>query len=209
MSERERERERGRAADAERTIAADDVDDVVGVAAALEQADQQRVGVGEMKEIAAELRIDPRYVEPAIDSLERGRRMAREARERARKRRIALAIRGAIGLGGIAAALALGAAWTRGVLAPAWSDVERARAQVETVRERRERVEEIWRDRPASLDRDAELAGAENRVGIERRRYDEAAAAYNARAGGLPHVLFCRVAGVPCRAELSSEIEGW
>lgn len=72
--------------------------------------------------------------------------------------------------------------------------------------ERRAHVEEIWRERPESLDRDAELAGAENRVGIERRRYDEAAAAYNASASTLPHALTCGLVGVPCRAPLASEI---
>lgn len=203
MSDPERER-RGA-----RSIAAEDVDDVVGVASELERAAQERVPVEEMKEIAAELRIDPSYVEPAIAMLERRRDQAKVADECERAVRYRRARRAVIGAGALALALGLGLAWTRSALAPAWAEVERARAQVETVRERRERVEAIWRDRSPSIDRDAELAGAENRVGIERRRYDEAAAAYNARASGLPHALLCAASGVPCRAELSSEIEGW
>jgi hypothetical protein len=55
------------------TIAADDVDDVVGLATELERRASERVDVETMKAIAAELSIDPKYVEPAIANLERRR----------------------------------------------------------------------------------------------------------------------------------------
>lgn len=190
----------------ERTIAREDVDDVVGVASELAEAESARVRVEDMKEIAADLAIDPKLVEPAIDTLERRRAEERAAAARAAAERRTWAMR----VGAVVAALAIvtgvGTAWTRSALAPRWAEVERARSQVETVIDRRAHVEAIWRDRPAGLDRDAELAGAENRVGVERRRYDEAAADYNATASSLPHALLCGLAGVPCHAPLASDI---
>lgn len=195
--------------DPERTIPAEDVDDVVGVASELEHVEQRRVRVAEMKEIAEDLRIDPKYVEPAIDALER-RRAEESARAEARRAtRRAWMVRVAIAVAAAIAVVVGGAAWTRASLAPRWAEVESARSQVENVIDRRERVEAIWRDREVGPDRDAELAGAENRVGIERRRYDQSAAEYNASASGLPHALFCGLAGVPCRAPLASEIDSF
>lgn len=190
----------------ERTIPRQDVDDVVGVASELAEAEAQRVRVADMKEIAAELAIDPRHVEPAIAALERRRAEEKAAADRASAARRAWMVR--LGTASVVAlVVTLGAvAWTHSTLAPRWAEVEARRAQVETVLERRADVEAIWADRAPSLDRDAELAGAENRVGVERRRYDEAAADYNAAAAGLPHALVCGLAGVPCHAPLSSEV---
>lgn len=200
------ERERQADLEAERSIAREDVDDVVGVASELAQAEEARVRVEDMKEIAEELAIDPKHVEPAIETLERRRAEAREAEQRSSALRRTWAMRLGTALG-VVAALAGGASmWTRAALAPRWVEVEQARSQVETVIERRARVEEIWRDQPSSLDRDAELAGAENRVGVERRRYDEAASEYNATASSIPHALVCGWVGVPCHAPLASEI---
>ncbi|MDQ3033067.1 MAG: LemA family protein [Myxococcota bacterium] len=195
--------------DRERTIPADDVDDVVGVASELEHAEQRRVRVAEMEDIAEDLRIDPKYVAPAIETLERRRAQALEERTAQLARRRTWIARGAIALAATGVLLIGGAGWTRSALAPRWSEVERARSQVENVIDRRERVEAIWRARPSGLDRDAELAGAENRVGIERRRYDESAAAYNATASGAVCSMFCGIAGVPCRAPLASEIDSF
>jgi hypothetical protein len=191
------------------TIAADDVDDVVGLATELERQASERVDVETMKAIAAELSIDPKYVEPAIANLERRRAEATEAEGRARAKRRRLALRGMSAMAAVGVVLALGAEFTRASLGAAWAEVERARAQVETVRARRTSVEARFRDRPTSRERDAERSGAENRVGIERRRYDAAAAAYNASASGVACALFCGFTRLPDRAPLSSEIEGW
>ncbi len=188
------------------SIPRDDVDDVVGVASELAEAELARVRVEDMKEIAAELAIDPKHVEPAIETLASRRREEAEREARAAAGRRAWAVRVSAVIGALVAIAAACGLWTRSTLAPQWVEVERARSQVETVIERRARVESIWRDREPSLDRDAELAGAENRVGIERRRYDEAAAAYNAAASGLPHAAMCALVGVPCHAPLASEI---
>lgn len=58
----------------------------------------------------------------------------------------------------------------------------------------------------AGNDANAELAGAESRVGIEKRRYDEAATAYNQNAGGWLGPLARRVNGLPPSVPLSSEV---
>ena len=196
-----------------RHVDRDDVDDVVGVAQELESAAttaaDRKLAVDDVKDIAGQLRIDPRYVEPAIDEL--ARRREDEARQRAAKRASRLAAIKAA-MAAVLAALVIagsGALWTRSALGPPLAEVERHRAQVENVVDRRERIEAIWRDQPAGLDRDAELAGAENRVATERRRYDEAATDYNARAASLPHAVFCGWSGPPCRVPPSSEVEGW
>ena len=58
---------------------------------------------------------------------------------------------------------------------------------------------------PPGPDRDAELSGAENRVRIERARYDETAAAYNAKVGATWASLVARIFGLPPRARLSDD----
>ncbi len=199
----ETERERGK------TLAPEDVDDVVGIASELEREAEGRLDVGEMEAIAEELRIDPKYVEPAIARLERERAEARAASERARVRRRALGARALVAFGALVALFAFGAAWTRASLGAAFAEVERTRAQVESVRARQAETEALFGDREPSRGRDAELVGALNRVGIERRRYDEAAAAYNARASGLLGALFCGGTRAPCRAPTSAEIAGF
>ncbi|MBN8613922.1 MAG: hypothetical protein J0L92_25215 [Deltaproteobacteria bacterium] len=192
-----------------RTIPREDVDDVVGVASELAEAEDARVRVEDMKDIAADLAIDPKHVEPAIETLASRRQAEADRAARAAASRRTWAVRLSAVVGSILALGLVCGLWTRSALAPRWVEVEQARSQVETVIDRRAHVESLWRDREPGLDRDAELAGAENRVGIERRRYDEAAAAYNAAASGLPHAAMCGLVGVPCHAPLASEISSF
>lgn len=208
MSEREPRRVRV----APREVDRDDVDDVVGIAAELAEEEKRaeaKVSVGELEEIAEELRIPSKHVEPALDVL--GKRREEAAKQAsARRARIKTALIGsvtalAVGL----SALGLGVTTTTSALSGPRAAVDRQRAQVETVIERRERIEARLEGAPPSLDRDAELIGAENRVAIERRRYDEAASAYNTLASEAPRSFFCTIAGVPCRVPLSSEVAGW
>lgn len=87
-----------------------------------------------------------------------------------------------------------------------YADLERARAQVANVKERQASVVALQKDAPPSTERDAELAGAENRVRIERGRYDVVAAAYNAELGGVFATLAARLKGLPPEAVLSNEV---
>jgi hypothetical protein len=86
------------------------------------------------------------------------------------------------------------------------ADVEAKRSQVVNVLERQAATERQWRDAPATPGRDAELSGAENRVRIERKRYDEAAARYNGASGGSFASSWARRAGLPPRVPMSSEV---
>lgn len=85
------------------------------------------------------------------------------------------------------------------------AEVERTRSQVENVRERQVATVARLAAAEPSVGREAELSGAENRVRIERARYDEAAAAYNAGRGSVWASLCASVTGLPERAPLSNE----
>lgn len=120
--------------------------------------------------------------------------------QRARMRQIAAAA-------GIAllVLLALAAGNTHGELRDLHAEVERTRSQVENVRERQVATVTRLAAAEPSVGREAELSGAENRVRIERGRYDEAAAAYNAAAGSPWAFLCASATGLPTRAPLSNE----
>jgi hypothetical protein len=85
------------------------------------------------------------------------------------------------------------------------NEIEEQRAQVARVVERQAGVQELLANEPSSLDRNAELLGAENRVRIEQQRYDEAASAYNARVDGFPNNLWRALFGLPNHVPLSNE----
>jgi hypothetical protein len=85
------------------------------------------------------------------------------------------------------------------------SNVDAKRAQVHSVVERQARVKEMYPDGPVTPSAEAELLGAENRVRIEMKRYDEAATAYNTKADGLGSGFATTVLGMPKRVPLSNE----
>lgn len=95
---------------------------------------------------------------------------------------------------------------TRAGLATAHAEVERARAQVTNVRERQDVVLKRFAEAPVSPERDAEISGAENRVRIERARYDEVATKYNAAVGSPWARLCAAVFSLPAEAALSNTV---
>lgn len=114
--------------------------------------------------------------------------------------------------GGVALIAALGSAAAiqqagRGVTT-AWADVERTRAQVVNVRERQAEVVARVKGQAPTPEHEAELSGAANRVRVERRRYDEAAAAYNASTAGTLARLAARLHGLPATVP-SSDAVSW
>lgn len=129
-------------------------------------------------------------------------RHAARLREEQRKRAQRLAGAAALAL---VVLLGIAMANTHGELRDLHAQVERARAQVENVRERQVAVVTRFAGAEASAGREAELSGAENRVRIERARYDEAASVYNAAAGSAWAGLCASVTGLPERAPLSNE----
>jgi hypothetical protein len=188
-----------------RRIDYEDVDQVIGLAAEMAHADEGRLSVSDLEDIARQLDIPDRYVRPAVRALEK-RRKARAAleRRRDRRRRVAGAVLGA-SLVVLGVLMMLAHQDFVGRLA----DVERQKAQVRSVLDRREEVHERYYGKELDPSREAELAGADNRVRIEMRRYDEAASAYNARVGSFPGSFWSVFLDVPGRLPLSSEVGRW
>jgi hypothetical protein len=134
---------------------------------------------------------------------QRARDRHAELEAQARRRKILVLTAGAAAAVLLVAMVA--AFSTQSALNRALAEVERSHAQLVNVRERQEVVVRQWGTMPPGPDRDAELSGAENRVRIERARYDEAAAAYNARVGATWPSIVARIFGLPTRARLSDD----
>lgn len=188
-------------------LKARDLDDVIELATRRAEARQDELSRAELERIAAELDISPAEVEAAVSELKRrraaekaaaGARLAGDTLRRKRLTRIGLAV------GGVVLLLAL---WTPFSLGGKLSEVERRRSQVHNVVERQAAVQARLGDRAPTREIDAELAGAENRVRIEQRHYDEAAAAYNRAAGGFPALLFRGIFGYPATVPLSADMQ--
>lgn len=90
-------------------------------------------------------------------------------------------------------------------LAPAHAEVQRAAAQLRNVRDRRADVQRRLAEMSDMQLREAAIEGADNRVRVERSRYDGAAAAYNAVARSPWARLIALLGGMPARAPLSDE----
>ncbi|MGV3622787.1 MAG: LemA family protein [Archangium sp.] len=133
---------------------------------------------------------------------ERERASAHRAREL--RRFITIVVGASLLLLGIGVAVKLRSDGER--LANRYAVVEKTRAQVKNVKERQ--LETIAHQQYAepSEAREAELAGAENRVRIERKRYDEAASAYNVELRSFFSKWAAKVRGLPPAVELSNEV---
>jgi hypothetical protein len=82
---------------------------------------------------------------------------------------------------------------------------ERQWAQVINVADRQKATVAQWANAADSADRQAELSGAENRLRIERARYDELATEYRRHASGLSGWLVTMLGNYPDSLPLSSE----
>lgn len=195
-------------------IAYEDVDDLIHTATRLMQKDAapETLTADDLKQIGAELDIPARYIDRALEALTQRRleqERERQERERERQARLARLRRSAWVAAGVAGVLALSGLFVRNGLNSTLADVARQRAQVRNVVERRERVQQRYGSATPGPERDAELSGADNRVSVEQRRYDEAAAGYNASATSFPSVLVVRLTGLPPSVPLSSEVTSW
>jgi len=82
-------------------------------------------------------------------------------------------------------------------------------AQVRTVTVRRAATQAQWATQPVSPERNAEIAGATNRVAIELRRYDVVVRSYNKLSGSWRGALARRIEGLPGRMPYSNEVVSW
>jgi len=189
-------------AKAPREVDYQDVDDVIGIAAEMQNLDQDRLSVEDLEAVAKDIEIPTEYVRPAIEELRRRRAEAlAAAAKKKRARRLALII-----AGGVLLVLVLIAIIGQRGLASALADVDAARAQVKNVQQHRERVRATWLSAPESGERTASLSGADTRVSIETRRYDEAVRAYNESARGFPGGLWAALFGMPSELATSDQI---
>jgi hypothetical protein len=188
-----------------RRVAVDDVDDVIGVAEELKATAAEQMTVGEVQAVGRELDLSDVVVSRAVDELEkRRRREAIDARVRAgvRQRRLVM-------LGGALLVLLVLSLAAQAWLRSAWTAVETERSQMRTVLDRQASVRARYLTEAPSAARDAALSGAENRVAIQRRRYDEAVARYNQAAASFPGNVIRPLTDLPPRAPLSNEVRRW
>jgi len=197
-------------------ISAEDIDDIIGIAQENKDEDDSRIDVDDVEDIAEELDIPAEYIRPAVDELAERRLVEQREQEIiqqrrqiqvARLRKSAIAI--VVLLGSFALIGAAAVTHTQSSLAGPWAEVEQRRSRVESVMERQQHVQARVVNQPDDMQRQDALAGAENRVAIERRRYDQAASAYNAAVAGFPERALCGLAGVPCHAALADEVTEW
>jgi hypothetical protein len=213
----------------------EDIDDLIGIAQELQDAERRARGasVAEVEAVAAELEIDPAYVQQAIDVLrDRRAQDAEAAAARSASTRRALLIGGAALLGvlgvggGVGAVSASRGSAARQELARAEANLDvvlqrqaalapqlvaiaggeaeglealAAKVREGTVEERMRASEALGAELakrlgalpPATTDAAAqqrlslqhELSGAQNRITVERRRYEEARLAAEQASG--------------------------
>ena len=188
-------------------IRARDLDDVIEIAARRAEGRADEVSRDEIEAIARELDIPATDVDAALHELRRRRAAEAAAQGVARADRRARGYR--IKQLAIITAVVLVAlvGWSYASLNGRLAAVERQRSQVANVIERQAAVERTYRARAPTAAGDAELSGAENRVRIERRNYDEAVTAYNTAVQGFPAVIFRPLIGFPGPQPLSAEVD--
>ena len=190
-------------------IAYEDVDDVIAAAARAKDQEASFLSVEELQEVAAELDIPARLLGPAIEEVRRRRELELE-RERARAEAVARRNRIAlVAAASLTVVLLAWGLWARASVRDAMLEAERQRSQVVNVMDRQVVTRAQWVDAPDSAQKSAELSGAENRVRVERQRYDDLATEYRRRTSSLGGRVVVWLGGYPEQLPLSSEIDGW
>ncbi|RVU48564.1 hypothetical protein EA187_03800 [Lujinxingia sediminis] len=184
------------------TIDYDDVDDIIATAERLREKARNELTLDEMREVGAEVGIPAEYIDRAHQKLQEVRRAETIAaiRQKNRRRRL-LSIAGGILLV-IVVAGAVSYRTTTSRLSELYAEVERHQAEVANVKARQQAVEAHYRDLPDSIDKQAELIGAENRVHVATQRFHEAAARYNS-AVRLPPASLITGGNLPKTVKLS------
>ncbi len=165
---------------------------------------------------AREVGLDERAVQASLRAVV----TAREAREAQRAARAAwwsqLPARAARVCGALCVAFALAtvgylsAVSLKGsALRAAAERVEAQRARVHSVLARQAQTNAQWQGRSDSSERNAELSGALNRVGVETRRYDGCAREYNESVGSWLGRRASEREGLPPHVPYSSEVRSW
>jgi cell division protein FtsB len=181
----------------------EDVDDIIAAAERLRADAEDDLTPQELADIGAELGIPAEYVEQARQKLEARRaKHERDAKRREKRRAKIALVAGAV----ILSAGAIFGLWSYSSLSglrDAYALVEQQRAQVDNVRDRKAAIERQFEGREPSLEKDAELIGAQNRLRVEIKRLNEAAAHYNRQARGFPASLWTGSEELPEQVEMA------
>lgn len=177
---------------------APDVGAVIARAAELKQQSEDTLTPQQLRDVAAELGIEPRFVDDAVKDLAR-RQAARQrlaVQNKARTKRLI----GAFVAFDIALVVVL--ALSAQAAKSAWAEVAATQAALSSSLQRQQETQQLFGARQGERDADAELAGANNRVAIAKQRHDAAAAGWNAKNVFVS--VGATLAGLPDRAELSN-----
>ncbi|MCP3100603.1 LemA family protein [Myxococcus sp. K15C18031901] len=213
-----RDRRRTGSSEPGEQVAYADVDELIRTATKLMQEDAslETLTPEELQRIGEELDIPARYIDQALalraERMERQEQTRRAAEHARRARRQCLLRRArwsAALLAGAGLLLGMGTTAVHNGLDTRAQEVGRQRAQVRNVMERSERLRSRFATTTPGPERDAELSGADNRVSVEQRRYDQLASDYNAAAASIPNRWVVEVAGLPRRLPLSTELTSW
>jgi hypothetical protein len=172
----------------------DDVKKFIEKASSIAHRSADALSADDLKKIGTDLGFSDAVVSGALQALERDR--VRSARDE--ERRAALKKRNTKLVMAFVAFDVVALAGLYGHGASLKSDAEVHRAAIVTALDRQREVEK--RFAPGTRESDAEIAGSLNRVSIARKRYDEAAIAYNE---SIARALFMRE-----RLPPSSEVHG-
>jgi hypothetical protein len=156
----------------------------------------------DLKAGAAEVGIDPRYVEAALEAVQRDERDEKRAEARKKKRMVLAAV-----IVGTLCVLTIVVG--RFSLGSKLAEVDKRRAQLDNVVDRKkalvpqlEKLAKASGDKTLLVRLTDEMAGAENRISVERKRYNEAAVEYN-KAASTPPIGWLRpLTGMPSEVEV-------
>jgi hypothetical protein len=160
-----------------------------------------RLSKADLKAGAAEVGIAPRYVEQAFEAVRREAALEKRAATK-NKRRVRLAVIVAVSL------FAGTTVVTRLSLGGKMAEVDKRRAQLENVMERRGQLLpqlSRLRMRNAEGDSDAvmrlsdDITGSANRVATEKKRYNDAVVAYEHAASTPPFAWVRPLTGMPAK----------
>ena len=170
------------------------------------RAEEDSVSVAQLVENGGDVGLPGSAMVDADAKLEEQKRVAKE-REAQRKRYIVAAVLGIV----VSAVVLLSiAAVGRSSLAEQRADVDAKRAQVtDVIGRRNDMLSKLEGVDLANEERWAEISASEDRIAVEKRRYDEAATEYNRRAATFSGSLGASFFGHPKHIELSNEIVSW
>ncbi|MCS7208489.1 MAG: LemA family protein [Fimbriimonadales bacterium] len=206
--------------------------EVIREAIRLQQEQENTIEASTLEASAAEIGVDPHHLREAL------RRVEQEREQRARRQRTLL-----LTLAGVAALFLLNLLYSQRVLSQTWAEVQRSRAQLQNVQQRKQslipalenlaqQVNQAQRERLQMLahalrqnpnDANAlalqllrdpamrndwaivrlmdEITGSENRIAVERKRFEEAAIRYEQTARRFPVNLARPLLGYPARID--------